>query len=139
MRSLPIWNRRREQFPTGRIEGDGERRVASSAARAHTGCMNADAGQATREDEPIVVYQSTDREGSTFSLSSDARRILRERFGDKIHFAPRIFIAHDTRDDFERLHGSLAKQLVALLTGLSDEYLAQVAVEFRDPVTERSL
>lgn len=101
--------------------------------------MNANAGQATREDEPIVVYQSTDREGSTFSLSSDARRILQERFGDKIHFAPRIFIAHDTRDDFERLHGSLAKQLVALLTGLSDEYVAQVAVEFRDPVTERSL
>jgi hypothetical protein len=87
----------------------------------------------------IVVYQSTDREGSTFSLSPDARRLLRERFGDKLHFAPRIFIAHETRDDFERLHGSLAKQLVALLTGLGDEHVAQVAAEFRDPVTDRSL
>jgi hypothetical protein len=52
---------------------------------------------------------------------------------------PRIFIAHETRDDLERLHGSLAKQLVALLTGLSDEHVAQVAVEFRNPVTNRSL
>jgi hypothetical protein len=100
--------------------------------------MSASAEQATIEDETIVVFQSTDREGSTFSLSPDARGILQQRFGDKIHFAPRIFIAHETRDDFQRLHGSLAKQLVALLTGLSDEYLAQVTVEFRDPVTNRS-
>ncbi len=102
--------------------------------------MSASAEQATIEDERIVVFQSTDREGSTFSLSPDARRVLQQRFGDKIHFSPRIFIAHETRgDDFERLHGSLAKQLVALLTGLSDEQVAQVTVEFRDPVTNRSL
>src|SRR4051812_49213346 len=100
--------------------------------------MSASAEQTTMEDETIVVFQSTDREGSTFSLSPNARRVLQQRFGDKIHFAPRIFIAHETRGDFERLHGSLAKQLVALLTGLSDEYVAQVAVEFRDPVTNRS-
>jgi hypothetical protein len=101
--------------------------------------MSASAAQATVEDEKIVVYQSTDREGSTFSLSPDARRVLQQRFGDKIHFAPRIFIAHETRDDFERLHGSLAKQLVALLTGLSEEHVAQVTVEFQDPVTNRPL
>jgi CRP-like cAMP-binding protein len=101
--------------------------------------MTSSAGQAKVEDDTIVVHQSTDREGSTFSLSRDARRTLQERFGDKIHFTPRIFIAHETRDDLERLHGSLAKQLVALLTGLSDEHVAQVAVEFRDPVTDRSL
>lgn len=101
--------------------------------------MNASAEQATIEDEAIVVYQSTDREGSTFSLSPDARRILQQRFGDKLHLAPRIFIAHESRDDFERLHGSLARQLVALLTGLDDEHVAQVTVEFRDPVTNRSL
>lgn len=100
--------------------------------------MSASAEQATIEDETIVVFQSTDREGSTFSLSPDARRVLQQRFGDKIHFAPRIFIAHETRGDFERVHGRLAKQLVALLTGLSDEQVAQVTVEFRDPVTNRS-
>lgn len=76
--------------------------------------------------------------GSTFSLSPDARRVLQQRFGDKIHFAPRIFIAHETCDDVDRVHGSLAKQLVALLTGLSDEQLAQVTVKFRDPVTNRA-
>jgi hypothetical protein len=96
-------------------------------------------GQAKVEDEAIVVYQSTDREGSTFSLSPAARRALQKRFGDKLHVAPRIFIAHETRNDFERLHGSLVRQLVALLTGLGDEHVAQVAVEFRDPVTDRAL
>ena len=100
--------------------------------------MDGTAGQATVEDEPIVVYQSTDREGSTFSLSPVARRVLQQRFGDRVHFTPRIFIAH-SRDDFERLHGALAKQLIALLTGLGEEHVAQVAVEFRDPVTDRAL
>jgi hypothetical protein len=101
--------------------------------------MTGTAGQATVEDEAIVIYQSTDREGSTFSLSPDARRLLQERFGDKIHVAPRIFVAHETRSDLERLHGKLAKPLVALLTGLGEEHVAHVAVEFRDPVTGRSL
>jgi len=101
--------------------------------------MNASAGQAAVDGEAIVIYQSTDREGSTFSLSPDARRSLQQRFGDKLHFAPRIFIAHETRGDFQRLHGSLAKQLVALLTGLGDEHVARVSVEFRDPVTGRAL
>lgn len=101
--------------------------------------MYGGAGQTKAEDERIVVYQSTDREGSTFSLSPDARRILQLRFGDKLHFAQRIFIAHETRADLERLHGSLVKQLIALLTGLGDEHVAQVAVDFKDPVTDRLL
>jgi hypothetical protein len=86
----------------------------------------------------IVIYQSTDREGSTFSLSPETKRALQERFGDKFHLSPRIFIAHSTRDDLERLHGSLAKQLVALLTGFDDELLARVGdLEFRNPVTDQ--
>ena len=100
--------------------------------------MSARAEQATTEDDAIVVFQSTHREGSTFSLSPDARRVLQTRFGDKIHIAPRIFIAHETRDDRDRLHGGFVKQLVALLIGLSDEHLAQVTVQFRDPVTNRA-
>jgi len=96
------------------------------------------------EDTRIVVYQSTDRSGSTFALSPEARRMLQERFGTKFHGAPRIFIAHEIRDeirdDLERLHGRLAKHLVMLLTGLDDDLLGQVGdIEFRDPVTDRRL
>ena len=92
------------------------------------------------DDGKVVIYQSTDREGSTFSLSPETRRSLQTRFGDKLHVTPRIFVAHATHGAFERLHGSLAKQLVALLTGFDDELLAQVGVfEFRDPVTGQQL
>ncbi|HEX3477619.1 MAG TPA: hypothetical protein VHT91_21505 [Kofleriaceae bacterium] len=93
----------------------------------------------------IVVYQSTDREGSTFALSPEARRMLQKQFGPKFHGSPRIFIAHDIRahdvqGDLERLHGRLAKQLVMLLTGLDDQSLAQIGdIEFRDPVTDQRL
>jgi len=93
-----------------------------------------------RADRRIVVYQSTNREGSTFALSPDARRMLESRFGEKFHVSPRIFVAHKVQDDLERLHGSLAKHLVMLLTGLDDESLAQAGdIEFWDPVTDQRL
>lgn len=107
--------------------------------------MYASANPAEVDDETrIVIYQSTNREGSTFALSSEARRMLQQRFGAKFHGSPRIFIAHDIRDDvrenLERLHGRLAKQLVMLLTGLDDQSLAQIGdIEFWDPVTEQRL
>lgn len=106
--------------------------------------MHGSAGAASLDDDPrIVVYQSTDREGSTFSLSPAARRRLEARFGEKLHASPRIFVAHPVRDNLERLHGSLAKQLVMLLTGLDDADLAQLGgigeIEFRDPVTDQPL
>lgn len=101
--------------------------------------MYGSAGAKMEDDPRIVVYQSTDREGSTFSLSPEARRMLEERFGDKLHASPRIFVAHPIRDSLARLHGSLAKQLVMLLTGLEDADLMQAEIEFRDPVTDRPL
>ncbi|HWO18962.1 MAG TPA: hypothetical protein VNO30_09300 [Kofleriaceae bacterium] len=97
------------------------------------------------EGPRLVVYQSTDREGSTFSLSPAARRMLEARFGERLHASPRIFVAHPVgahpaRDVPERLHGMLARQLVMLLTGLGDQDLAQAGeIEFRDPVTDRRL
>jgi hypothetical protein len=108
--------------------------------------MHGSANHATvDEDTKIVVYQSTNRAGSTFALSPEARRMLQNRFGAKFHGSPRIFIAHDirahdVRGDLDRLHGRLAKHLVLLLTGLDDQSLADVSdIEFRDPVTEQRL
>ena len=90
--------------------------------------------------DPLVVYQSADREGSTFSLSPESRRTLKQRFGESVHPRRRIFIAHSTNEDFNRLHDSLWRQIVLLLTGLQEDRLAEVGrVEFRDPVTEQPL
>jgi hypothetical protein len=113
--------------------------VARPSARAHTVAMGATAKKVKAEGEKIVVYQSTDRSGATFALSPGSRNALQQHFGSAVQFAPRIFIAHDTRGDFERIHGGLAKQLLSLLTGLSAEAIADFSVEFRDPVTEQTL
>lgn len=87
----------------------------------------------------IVIYECSDREGSTFALSSATRRALTARFGDKLQIAPRIFIAYGTHEH-DRCHGTLAKPLIILLTGLDDEQLAQIEdVVFWDPVTEQRL
>jgi hypothetical protein len=86
--------------------------------------MHGSVGPATEDDSQIAIYQSTHREGSTFSLSPATRRALEKRFGDKLHVTPRVFVAHGThaaQGSSERLHGSFAKQLVALLTGFDDE------------------
>jgi hypothetical protein len=94
----------------------------------------------------IVIYQSANREGPTFSLSPGARKTLQGRFGDKLHISPRIFIANESygtqaaHQALERLRGRLAGSLVALLTGLDDDLLAQVGdFEFRDPVTDEKV
>jgi hypothetical protein len=100
--------------------------------------MHGSVATAQEDDERIVIYQSTNREGSKFSLSPATRRALQARFGDKLQASPRIFIAHGSRNDLERLHGRLSSQLVALLTGFDDDLLAQIGnLEFRDPVTDQ--
>lgn len=118
--------------------------------------MYGSAGPAQIDEDPrIVVYQSTDRDGSTFSLSPAARRMLEARFGERLHASPRIFIAHPAGagpvgadpvpsrpvgDPPGRWHGRLVQHLVVLLTGLDDQDLAQAGeIELRDPVTDRRI
>jgi len=96
---------------------------------------------ASVEAAPVVIYQSSNREGTTFALSPDTKRSLQARFGNQLHISPRIFVAHQTvhstDEDLQRIHGALAKQLLALLTGLDDEALSAVGnFEFRNSVTD---
>ena len=89
---------------------------------------------------PVVIYQSADREGSTFALSPDSKRALEARFRSSLRPAPRVFIAHGTDHDFQRIHGSLSRHLLILLTGLEEAQLQEIGdVQFQDPVTERRL
>jgi hypothetical protein len=100
--------------------------------------MDGSVATAQEDDGRIVIYQSTNREGSTFSLSPATRRTLQARFGDKLQASPRIFVAHGTIGDLDRLHGRLAAQLIALLTGFDHDLIGQIGdFEFRDPVTDQ--
>lgn len=94
----------------------------------------------TREErtEPLVVYRSVDGSGATYALGWRDRERLKERFGRAVHLPPRVFIAHETEADEESIREPLRRQIAQLLTGLSEERLAELGpIQFRDPVTER--
>ncbi|MDC0718996.1 hypothetical protein [Nannocystis bainbridge] len=90
--------------------------------------------------EPIVIYRSSNRDGATFALEPGSLTRLRSEFGEALHPRSRVFIAHETRDDHERVQASIAEQIVMLLTGLSESRLEKLGrVVFRDPVSDRDL
>ena len=65
---------------------------------------------------------------------------LRKEFGSAVHSRPRVFIAHETKADYEHVHGAIAQQIIPLLTGLAEERLGALGgVTFRDAVTEQEL
>jgi hypothetical protein len=92
------------------------------------------------EPGPIVILRSVNRNGETFALEPRSLDRLRATFGAAVRAHPRVFIAHEAHADYEHVHGSIAPQVVLLLTGLTEERLKALGgVTFRDPVTDRDL
>lgn len=61
-------------------------------------------------------------------------------FGPEVHGSPRVFVAHETKADFEQVHGHVATQIIQLLTGVTEKRLQRLGgVRFLDPVTEQEL
>ena len=90
--------------------------------------------------EPLIIYRSVNREGATFALKPGSRERVQSRFGDAAHVRPRIFIAHDTRVNYDEMHVGLASQVVQLLTGLSSQRLQELGeVVFLDPETDAEI
>ncbi len=95
---------------------------------------------AEAEPTPIVIYRSVNRDGATFALHPRSLDRLRAKFGQAVRAHPRVFIAHETRDDYERLNASIVPQIVSLLTGLTEERLQPLGgITFRDPATDQDL
>jgi hypothetical protein len=89
--------------------------------------------------EPLIIYRDTDRDGATYALSAESARRIREVFPG-VHIPPRIFVAHETRQDYGTILGSMRGQIVLLLTGLSEAQLARLGqVRFQDPESEQDL
>ena len=65
---------------------------------------------------------------------------LRAAFGPAVRARDRIFVAHETRADYGEVQGTIASQIVILLTGLSEDRLSTLGgIVFRDPVSEQDL
>jgi hypothetical protein len=91
--------------------------------------------------QPLVVYRSVNREGETYALEPRSLARIHEVLGAAVHARPRVFIAHETRADYEKVHGAIAQQIIQLLTGVSEERLRDSVGEviFRDSTTEKDL
>ena len=92
------------------------------------------------EVEPIIIYRSVNRDGATFALEPLSLDRVRAAFGAAVRARDRIFITHETRADYDQVQGSIASQIVTLLTGLDEDRLRSLGgVVFRDPVSEQDL
>ncbi|HEX2872814.1 MAG TPA: hypothetical protein VHP33_16240 [Polyangiaceae bacterium] len=98
------------------------------------------AAPALQAQSPIIIHRSVNRDGETFALGPGSLDRLRREFGQAVHPRPRVFIAHETKADYEHVHGDIAGQVIQILTGVADERLRGLGgVTFRDPVTEQDL
>jgi hypothetical protein len=123
--------------PTSRSASRGNALPSRRGGRI-LGWMTAHAVQA--RPDPIVVFRSVNRDGETYALEPRSLERLRKELGSAVHARPRVFIAHETRADYEHVHGAIVPQVVQLLTGVTEERLGSLGgVIFRDPVTEQDL
>jgi hypothetical protein len=100
--------------------------------------MTAQAVQA--RPDPIIVFRSVNRDGETYALDPRSLDRLRKELGPAAHARPRVFIAHETRADYEHIQGPIAEPIIQLLTGVTEERLRPLGgVIFRDPATEQDL
>jgi hypothetical protein len=96
--------------------------------------------EASVPSTPVVIFRSVNRDGETFAIEPRSLERLRAEFGPALHARPRVFIAHEARPDHEHVLGTVAPQIVFLLTGLPEENLRALGgVTFRDPVTDQDL
>ena len=90
----------------------------------------------TMDTLTILVGQQLD--GHTFMLEPKGMTLLQGRYPGA-HIVKKVFISHDTRLDFEAIHGTILHQVISLLVGMSPERIADdgIAVAFRDVANDK--
>ena len=90
---------------------------------------------------PIVIHRSVNRDGETYALEPLSLERLQSELGPAVHARSRVFIAHETKADYEHVHGAIAPQVIQILTGISPARLERTfgGVVFRDAVTDKKL
>lgn len=78
--------------------------------------------------------------GVTYELAPKSRAVLQDQFSSEIPPASSVFVSHETKTNFETLHGPVWKHVVGILTGLSPEQIEEIdEVIFEDPKTSTTL
>lgn len=91
-------------------------------------------------ESPIVIYRSVNNAGETFALDPASRERVRAAF-ENVRVYPRVFIAHEAKEDYKQVHADLLRQVIQLLTGVTLERLEEKfgSLSVVDPVTEQAL
>lgn len=90
------------------------------------------------QPEPIVIYRTVNGNGETFALKPSSARRIRDHF--HVEPRPRVFIAHDTKADFDAVRGDVVNAVIELLARVTKDELSKHArVEFQDPVLDTVL
>lgn len=71
---------------------------------------------------PIVILAGLQGSGTTYQLHPLSRHVLETNF-PTAQTVPSVFVGYTSKEDFERLHGPLWKQIAAMLTGVPAEQL----------------
>jgi hypothetical protein len=88
--------------------------------------------------EPLVVFLTEDRTGTTYALSNPSVRLVRSlQPGSNI--PPRIFIAKELGGSTQGASDVSLPLLVGLLTGLPVDQIERLGVSLRDAVSEEEV
>ena len=68
----------------------------------------------------LKINVTENLDGIVFSLPIATRKEIKENFPGAMPVA-KIFVAYDTKSDFESYHGKIEKQIFPALTGLDTE------------------
>lgn len=89
---------------------------------------------------PVIINACYNAEGSTYELAAASRHDIEHRFPGRLRTHQRVFVAGAGRDTHHLADREFVRPLLALLTGLPVEVVAELLpVEFRDPVFDEPL
>ena len=87
-------------------------------------------------NQPIIIEFGLQGDGVTYRLEFRSRRRIAEAFPGVHPSRHNVFVGYDTRDDFEKIHGPIWRQIAIILTGLNWEQIIQLGgAKLVDPVS----
>jgi type III secretory pathway lipoprotein EscJ len=87
----------------------------------------------------IRIRVGKQKNGVTYELDPETRAQLWDRFSGDLPPSSSVFVSHDTKENFETVHGSIQNHVAGILTGLSSDEIDRVEVIFEDAETSTPL
>jgi hypothetical protein len=90
-------------------------------------------------EDAVLITVGIQQDGATYALSPTTEQRIREAY-PKLHRLPAVFLGYHKDSDFDWLHPPRWKEMALLLTGLSEDQIAQLGgVRLYSPEREEVL